>query len=91
MYRALYEYSDSLGLVSWSWFASAASVRDSALFTKCIKSASPIPALDNDIRAGEKLKIQGTPLLLVGPWRFSGLPAFDSLRAYIRLARDRSP
>jgi protein-disulfide isomerase len=83
MHRALYTFSDSLGLAPWAWFARTAGVTDSAKFADCVSSHAPLAALARDTAAGNRLSITGTPVLLIGQLRTRGLPNFDSLAAYI--------
>ncbi|MEA3244784.1 MAG: thioredoxin domain-containing protein [Gemmatimonadota bacterium] len=83
MHSHLFQFADSLGLVSWWWYAKRAGVEDSARFAKCVSASAPIPALGRDTADARVLRIRGTPLLLVGSQRLDGVPSFDSLRAYI--------
>jgi protein-disulfide isomerase len=76
MHAALSRNADSIGVKSWAWFARAAAVPDSAQF-----------AAD-----ANRLRIRGTPTIMVHNQRYDGLPPFDSLLAYVdraRSSRDR--
>ncbi len=87
MHKALYEHADSLGLVSWWWYARTAGVGDSMAFEVCLRSAEAGRALARDTLDGQRLGITGTPTtILIGSLRVNGVPPFDSLRAYIARA-----
>ena len=86
MHNALLAAPDSIGVAPWEWFAKRASLRDSVAFARCMTSAEPIPTLAKDTIDGRKLKIRGTPLLLIGKLRLEGAPTLDSLKAYIARA-----
>ncbi len=90
MHRALFENADSLGLAPWWWFASLAGVTDSSGFAECVRSSSPLLALERDVREGRRLGVEGTPTLLVGAWRVNGVPPLDTLRAYIKRATEEA-
>lgn len=83
MYNALIYNADSLGRVPYTWFARHAGVRDSAAFARCMNSSGSIPNLHEDTLAASRLRISGTPTLLIESQRYDGLPPFDSLRAFI--------
>jgi protein-disulfide isomerase len=86
----IYKYADSLGLVSWWWFAHKGGVPDSARFAQCMLSSLPLVALARDTVDGNRLGIRGTPTLFIGPLRLEGLYPFDSIRAYIDRAAARN-
>lgn len=83
MHNALYAYPDSIGVAPWWWFGQSAGVADSVAFTECVKSNAPIPALSRDTADARRLNVTGTPTLLIGPYRFNGVPHFDTLKAYV--------
>jgi NhaA family Na+:H+ antiporter len=88
MYAALYSHPDSLGLAPWSWFGHQAHIPDSVRFATCVRDTKPIAGLARDTVDGNRLGVTGTPTLLIGNLRVSGVPSFDSLSAYIdRAAR----
>jgi len=91
MHQALYEHTDSLGLVPWWWYARTAGVGDSLKFELCLRSAAAGRSLAVDTVDGQKLGVVATPTILVGPTRVNGVPPFDSLKAYVeRAAKNRS-
>ena len=83
MHHVIYKYADSLGLVSWWWFAQMGGVTDSIHFDKCIRSGLPMASLARDTIDGNRLKVRGTPTILIGHFRMEGLYPLDSIMAYI--------
>lgn len=90
MHRVLYENADSLGLVTWWWYARTAGVGDSAAFDLCLRSATAGRSLARDTLDAQRLGVSGTPTLLIGSLRVNGVPPFDSLRAYIERRRQET-
>lgn len=84
MHDALFSLPDSLGRAPWWYFARIAGVSDSAAFERCL--GNPQPRLAQDTAAGRRLKVRGTPTLLIHDQRVEGVPTFDSLVAYVRRA-----
>jgi protein-disulfide isomerase len=83
MYAVLYAHPDSLGLAPWSWFGHQAHVPDLVSFAACVRDSKPIAALARDTVDGNRLRVTGTPTLLIGSLRVGGVPSFDSLSAYL--------
>lgn len=75
---------DSLGHVSWTKLAATAGVRDTAALSRCMTSTDIEPILASDSVAASRLKLIGTPKILVNQWKFDGIPGNDSLQAEIR-------
>jgi protein-disulfide isomerase len=90
MHDALFQFSDSLGLASWGWFANRAGIADSARFLECVRSTDSIPQLASDTLAGNRLGVIGTPTVIVNGLRFSGAPPLDTLQAILRRAHLKS-
>ncbi|MGQ0767023.1 MAG: DsbA family protein [Gemmatimonadota bacterium] len=86
MHDALYANPESLGVASWQWFAGNAAVPDSMRFRECVSASKPLATLARDTADARRLKIGGTPTLLIHDLRYDGLPSFDSLRAYVERA-----
>ena len=89
MHRALYAHADSLGTAPWSWFAEVAAVKDRERFGACMRSDAPLAVLHDDTVAARRLRVAGTPTLLIHSTRYDGLPVFDSLMAYVDRAATR--
>jgi protein-disulfide isomerase len=90
---ALFARQDSIGLVAWSRFAAAADVRDLPAFQACAADSAPSPRIDSDVAAGKRLRVTGTPTLLINGLRFQGAMPADTLASHVRralrdLARD---
>ncbi|MBV9108873.1 MAG: DsbA family protein [Gemmatimonadetes bacterium] len=87
MHDALFQNQDSIGVVPWTWFAAKAGVRDLPAFSRCTVETAVAVSLREDIAAGHRLGVEGTPTLLVGPFRLNGTVPLDSLRAYVDRVR----
>jgi protein-disulfide isomerase len=85
MHDALYTKQDSIGVVGWTRFASDAGVGDLAAFETCLRDDAP-GAIRSDTRAARRLKVNGTPTLLINEHRVVGVQPLDTLRAYVREA-----
>lgn len=90
VHDALFAHPESLGVAPWWNFARRAAVKDSAEFDACISTSRPQPALERDTVDGRRLKIRGTPTLLIHDLRVDGLPSLDSMVAFIKRAADLS-
>jgi protein-disulfide isomerase len=86
MHDVLYAHPDSLGVAPWSWFATQAGVLDLKQFDACITSTRPIAALARDTAAAIKLRVRGTPMLLIREKRIPGAYPLDSLDRWVREA-----
>jgi protein-disulfide isomerase len=73
MRTLLFAKQDSLGLKSWDAFAEEAKVPDEEQFSKCVASAAPLPRVDAGVAIGEKLRISGTPTMIINGWMYYGL------------------
>jgi protein-disulfide isomerase len=85
MHDALYARQDSIGVIGWTRFASDAGVGDLAAFETCLRDDDRV-AIQSDTRAGHRLKVNGTPTLLINEHRVVGAQPLDTLRAYVREA-----
>lgn len=87
MHSVLNSYPDSIGVTEWEWFGSAAGVQDLDAFSRCVAERGPIAELAMDTLDARKLRVLGTPTLLIHDQRYDGLPPFDSLLAYVDRTR----
>jgi predicted DsbA family dithiol-disulfide isomerase len=87
MHSILQQHADSMGLQPWGWFAQAAGVADEERFDSCIKGEWARSKVAHDMADAQRLSMQAIPTLLVHRWRFDGLPPFDTLLAYVDLAK----
>ncbi|HEU4994400.1 MAG TPA: thioredoxin domain-containing protein [Gemmatimonadaceae bacterium] len=86
MRDALYAKQDSFGLRPWQAYARDAGIKDLASFQRC-NDNSEIPArVQQGADLALKLKIRGTPTLVINGWEYAGGPpdsvlykAIDSL------------
>jgi len=83
---ALFAEQPSIGLASWSRFASDAGMPDLPAFERCVAAAGPEAALARDTLDARALRVAGTPTVLINDLRFTGTPPLDSLRAFVRRA-----
>ena len=80
---ALYAKQDSFGLKSWASYASDAGIKDTASFLGCVRRTSKSDRVEAGLAAGTRIRIVGTPTILIDGWRYNGTP-FDSLTAIVR-------
>ena len=89
----LFEDQEQIGIRSWSDFAVAAQLPDTAAFTLCRADPDVNQRVLVDVEAANKLKLTGTPLLLVNETMIRGVPpgrALDSIvQQAIRAAESR--
>lgn len=83
---ALFSAQDSIGVVGWSRFATAAGITDLPRFEACAASTGRLATLERDTAAARRLRVSGTPTLLINELRFQGALPKDTLEAYVRRA-----
>jgi protein-disulfide isomerase len=64
-------------------------VPDLAAFRACLDGAAAALRVKEDIAAGDRLGVSGTPTVLVGSMRFRGTPSFAQLDSVIGKALAR--
>lgn len=74
---------DSLGLKSWTSFAWEAGVRDTLEFQNCLSRHQRSSRIDSSLKIGAKLKVEGTPTVIINGTRYSSAP-YDSLASIVR-------
>jgi protein-disulfide isomerase len=77
---AVYDYQDSLGLKSWRAIAHLAQVPELDRFESCLTGNGSFARIDDGLDLGNRLRVRGTPTLLVNGWR---IPPGASLQAAI--------
>ena len=87
MVDVLYAGQDSLGLKPWAEYAKASGVADSSRFGRCVTDGAVPSAIVSGIAMGRKLKVAGTPTVLVNDERFAIVPADSELVAVIEKIR----
>jgi protein-disulfide isomerase len=89
--NVVYEKQDSLGLKSWTSFASDAGLRDIVGFERCQADAGKPSRIDAGIAVGDKIRVTGTPTVIINGWRFASAP-FDSLSSIVsRISLGQTP
>ena len=83
---ALFASPDSIGRVDWSRFAVAAGIRDLPSFQACASDTRRSLTIERDIEAANRLRVTGTPTLLINGLRFQGAMPADTLALHIRKA-----
>jgi protein-disulfide isomerase len=81
---AIYAQQDSIGLKSWWSYAAAASVPDSAKFTRCLGGDFP-SRIQKGLSWAARLGVGGTPTVLINGWVLASPP--DSLQLYETIER----
>ncbi|HKW00376.1 MAG TPA: DsbA family protein [Vicinamibacterales bacterium] len=76
---SLFAQQDSLGKKPWSKFAEQANVSDLTTFNNCVGDSATAAIVDDDLKAGEKLGVNGTPTFLVNDRLFPGTVPSDEL------------
>lgn len=76
---SLFAQQDSLGKKPWSQFAEQASVHDLTTFNNCVADSATAAIVDDDLKAGEKLGVTGTPTFLVNDRLLPGTVPSDEL------------
>jgi protein-disulfide isomerase len=89
--NTIYRKQDSLGLKSWSSYASDAGVRDTAVFARCVSARTPVASIDSGLAIGQRFHIQGTPTVLVNGWRFAAPPTDTTLTRFINALLEGRP
>lgn len=79
MTNVLFAQQDSFGLKSWSSLASAAAVKDTIAFARCLKTQSRAQ-INSDKAAGDREEVGGTPTVIVNGWRLSRPPSAEELK-----------
>jgi predicted DsbA family dithiol-disulfide isomerase len=84
MRKAMFSRDVDLQREQWSAIATAAGVRNIALFRRCVESQAPVDRLRSDSMAALRLGVRGTPSLLVNSRFIEGRPGVDALRQAVR-------
>lgn len=76
---AFYQGQDSIGIKSWSKFAVDAGISDTARVTQCAVTKVPVPRVDSSFALARRLKLPGTPTVLINGWQMPGTPTRSQL------------
>jgi len=82
---ALFKKQDSIGIISWVQFARRAGVPSQRDFNRCMESPSRERAVRDDLEAGDRLQVRGTPTVLVENVRLPGTPSLRTLDSLLNV------
>jgi protein-disulfide isomerase len=85
-HNTLFDAQDSLGRVPWATFASRAGVPDLARFRSCVDNGQTSSRVERDVRAGNELRVNGTPTVLINDRRYPEPPTLRLLDSLIDAA-----
>jgi protein-disulfide isomerase len=83
-YDIAFDHQDSVGKTPWTILAFRAGVGDTAAFGRCLRDSTSLGAVKADYEAAKRLKVDGTPTVLVNQWRFRGGPSTAILDSVVR-------
>lgn len=83
MHDVLYEKQNSFGLTPWTELAHSAGITDTVWFKDCMVDPAIHAAVNADAAAAERAGAAGTPTLIVGGQRLTGVPTVDQLDSII--------
>jgi len=79
VHRQLFAHWNLLDGMVWPELAARAGVADTAAFTACMNDERTARQVERDVRAADRLRARGAPLLLVNGVRFDGRPEHGDL------------
>jgi protein-disulfide isomerase len=85
----LFAQQDSIGTKPWARFAADAGVRDGAAFDRCVNELRPAAAVERDVRAGNSVKVEVTPTLVINGTLRPGAITEAGLDSLVRAAGAR--
>jgi protein-disulfide isomerase len=92
MYDQLFDGQDSFGLKPWSYYATEAGVPDLAVFDTCIQNTGPVPRVEEGKQLGARIKVQGTPTVVINGWKLGHTPHLEDLDRMVKaILAGRSP
>jgi protein-disulfide isomerase len=92
MHDALFRAQDSLGTKLWSSYANDARIADLREFGRCMTETASWPRIDAGISLATKMRLHGTPTIIVNGWQFVGGPADSTMTDAIdRLLAGKEP
>jgi protein-disulfide isomerase len=88
----LFLHQDSLGRQPPQWFSRAASVPDTAEFSRCVSSEVTGQRVERGYQIAQRLNISATPTIVLNGWKYGGVPSDSELVADIEsLLAQREP
>lgn len=85
-----FQNRDSIGKRSWTSFASAAGIRDTASFKDCMNRREAANRVVRDTIAAHDLGVHGTPTFVINDVRVAGYPGAESLDKLVLTALDHA-
>ncbi len=79
----VFERQDSIGLKSWVSFGRDAGISDTLRFSRCVAANQTTTVMTQGAALAKKLRIDGTPTILLNDWRFGSPPSRSELEAAI--------
>ena len=79
----LYEEQDAIGVREWTVFAEMAGVPSMDKFRSCLEDDWPRARVMEDARLARRLRLDGTPSVIVNGTLLPGTPSLETLRLYI--------
>ena len=87
---ALYEFQDSLGIITFQAFGRIAGLADLASFETCLSRTDSLPEISEDIATVKRLGGRGTPTVIVNGQLLNGVPDSAGLAAIVRRIRQKA-
>lgn len=85
MHDALFAGADSLGLRSFSLYATEAGVSDTSSFTRCLADPQPASEVDADVEVAKGVGLVGTPSFVINGRMTVGVPKLEALKQQLGL------
>lgn len=73
-HERLFDHPEMIGRQPWAVIAAAASVPDTAAFSRCLIDPHVSDVVDSDVADGKRLGVFGTPTVLVDDEEYVGIP-----------------
>jgi protein-disulfide isomerase len=83
-YNFAFEQQDSIGKLPWAAVADRVGGLDTVVFARCLKDSTSLMAVQYDRAVADRLKVSGTPTVLVNQWRLRGAPSTAALDSMVR-------
>jgi protein-disulfide isomerase len=84
LHDAMFAHQDEIGVLSWGAWAARVAIPDTAALVRCMTRPDVETRVADDVTAGNRLELTGTPTLLINNQLVSGLLTTDALREMIR-------
>lgn len=85
--HGLFARQDSLGLKSWQTFGSEAVLPDVPSFVDCVTGSEELPRIAAGLELADRLRVTGTPTLMINGWLLRGIPSEAQFLAAIEAVK----